>query len=161
MSGAKIKTRFHHEECDSSTAVAAVLREEVFNQLCKRGIRLPVGQYKVDAFKEERPDTLCLQCGVWGHVTPHCEAKDPKCAICMKEHATRDHWYSVEGCQVGRGHMCPHTMVKCANCGGPHRARADACMAKKIAQHASRVWRSPPPTTEGKEEGFQCHDPRL
>ena len=41
--------------------------------------------------------------------------------------------------------MCPHTTVKCANCGGPHGARADACVAKKIAQHAARGWRSPPP----------------
>ena len=43
------------------------------------------------------------------------------------------------------GRMCPHTTAKCANCGGPHGARADACAAKKIAQHAARGWGSPPP----------------
>ena len=49
--------------------------------------------------------------------------------------------------------MCPHTTAKCANCGGPHGARADACVAKKIAQHASRGWRSPPsPRRKGKRE---------
>ena len=41
--------------------------------------------------------------------------------------------------------MCPHVTAKCANCGGPHSARADACAAKRIAQHAARGWRSPPP----------------
>ena len=46
---------------------------------------------------------------------------------------------------MGRGRMCPHTTAKCANCGGPHGAWADACQAKKIAQHATRGWRSPPP----------------
>ena len=49
--------------------------------------------------------------------------------------------------------MCPHTTAKCANCGGPHGARADACVAKKIAQHASRGWRSsPPPRREKRRE---------
>ena len=41
--------------------------------------------------------------------------------------------------------MCPHTTAKRANCGGPHGARADACAARKIAQHTARGWRSPPP----------------
>ena len=61
--------------------------------------------------------------------------------------------------------MCPHTTAKYANCGGPHGARADACVSKKIAQHAAKGWRSPPPprreqrreapgsTAPGVEEG--------
>ena len=153
LSGAKARARFHREGCGSSSVVAAVLSEEVFNQLCKRGIRLPGGRYEVDAFEEERPDALCLRCGEWGHVTPHCEAKDPRCAICAKGHATKDHRCSVEGCRVGRGRMCSHTTAKCTNCGGPHGARADACVAKKIAQHASRGWRSPPPPRRGEKRG--------
>ena len=84
--------------CGSSSVVAAVLSEEVFGRLCKRGVRLPGGRHEVDAFEEERPDALFLRCGEWGHVTPHCEAKNPKCAICAKEHATKDHRCSVEGC---------------------------------------------------------------
>ena len=145
LSGAKARAHFHREECGSSSVVAAVLSEEVFGRLCKRGVRLPGGRHEVDAFEEERPDALCLRCGEWGHITPHCEAKNPKCAICAKDHATKDHRCSVEGCRVGRGRMCPHTTAKCANCGGPHGARADAYAAKRIAQHAARGWRSPPP----------------
>ena len=45
---------------------------------------------------------------------------------------------------------CVHTTAKCANCGGPHGARADACVAKKIAQHASRGRRPPPPPRREK-----------
>ena len=48
--------------------------------------------------------------------------------------------------------MCPHTTAKCANCGGPHGTRADACAAKRIAQHTARGWRSPsPPWREQRE----------
>ena len=43
----------------------------------------------------------------------------------------------------------PHVTAKCANCGGPHGARTDACTAKKIAQQATRGvllgWRPQPP----------------
>ena len=140
--------------------MAAVLSEEVFNQLCKRGVRLPGGRHEVDAFEEERPDALCLRCGGWGHGTPHCEARDPKCAICAAGHAMKDHRCSVEGCRVGRGRMCPHTTAKCANCGGPHGARADVCVARKIAQHASRGWRSPPPPRRERRGRFLVLWPR-
>ena len=57
--------------------------------------------------------------------------------------------------------MCPHTMAKCANCGGPHGARADACAAKKIAQHAARGWRSPPPPRRGKKEAPDAAAPDI
>ena len=53
---------------------------------------------------------------------------------------------------MGRGRMCPHTTAKCVNCGRPHGARADACQAKRIAQHATRGWRSPPPPRREKKE---------
>ena len=135
----------------SSSVVAAILGEEVFGLHRRRGVRLPGGRHEVDAFEEERPDALCLRCGEWGHITPHCdEAKRSKCAICAKEHTTKDHLCSVEGCKVGRGHMCSHTTTKCANCGGPRGARADVCGAKRIAQHAARGWRSPPPPRREK-----------
>ena len=90
---------------------------------------------------------------VSGVISPHCdEAKRPKCSICAKEHATRDQRCSVEGCRVGRGRMCPHMTAKRANCGGPHGARADACAAKKIAQHAARGWRPPSPSQRERRD---------
>ena len=45
---------------------------------------------------------------------------------------------------MGNGHPCPHGAVKCANCGGSHGARADACAAKGEARLAARGWRSAP-----------------
>ena len=45
---------------------------------------------------------------------------------------------------MGRGRGCPHETTKCANCKGPHGARADACAAKKEARQLAWRWRSPP-----------------
>ena len=55
--------------------------------------------------------------------------------------------------------MCPHTTAKCANCGGPHGARADACQAKRIAQHATRGWRSPPPPRRERKRAPEMKTP--
>ena len=49
----------------------------------------------------------------------------------------------VAGCRAGKGHPYPHGAAKCANCGGPHGARADACAAKRDAHGAAKGWRSP------------------
>ena len=46
-------------------------------------------------------------------------------------HAETDHRCPVEGYKAGRGHPCSHGTTKCANCGRPHGARADACAAKR------------------------------
>ena len=46
---------------------------------------------------------------------------------------------------MGRGHRCPHTTAKCANCGGPHGARAEACASKRKARQSARGWLTPPP----------------
>ena len=44
---------------------------------------------------------------------------------------------------MGRGRHYPHATVKCANCGGPHGARTEACAAKSTAHQAARGWKSP------------------
>ena len=55
-----------------------------------------------------------------------------------------------EGRKVGRGRPCLHGTTKCANCGGPHGARADACAAKSEAWGEARGWRSPSPKRREK-----------
>ena len=51
---------------------------------------------------------------------------------------------------MGKGHPCPHGAAKCANCGGAHGARADACAAKREARLSVRGWRSPAPRRREK-----------
>ena len=118
--------------------------------------------------------TYSGRCSVAQPSSPPLSFWEPKYAICAKEHTTGDHRCSVEGCRVGKGRMCSHTTAKCANCGGPHGARADACQAKRIAQHAARGWRSPSPprrerrreapgaeatTAQGEEQGEEQGEP--
>ena len=59
---------------------------------------------------------------------------DPKCSICSGDHEVINHRCPVEGCKVGKGRPYPHGVVNCANCGGPHGARADACADKREAR---------------------------
>ena len=100
------------------------------SRVCKTGAHLFGRRYEVEAFEEARPDAFCSRCSRWGHIAPHC-SETPRCAISAKDHTTHDHQGSVEGCKARRGHGCTHTTTQCANCKGPHRARADACAAKK------------------------------
>ena len=57
--------------------------------------------------------------------------------------------------------MCPYTTAKCAHCGGPHGAQADACQAKRIAQHATRGWRSPPPPQRKRMKAPEVETPGI
>ena len=81
-----------------------------------------------------------------GHITPHpLPTKSPRCAFCARDHLTTDHQCPVKLYRVGKGHPCPHGAAKCANCGGAHGARADACAFKREARQPARGWRLPPP----------------
>ena len=90
----------------------------------------------------------------WGHIAPHCPAAAPKCVLCSKNHQTADHRCPVEGCRAGRGHQSAHGITRCANCGGPHGARADVRAHKGEVRRIARGWRSPPPHG-GSEEGLR------
>ena len=82
--------------------------------------------------------THSVHVAVGGHIAPDCTSTDPKCSICSGDHEAINHRCPVEGCKVGKGHPCPHGAVKCANCGGPHGARADVCAAKREARMEAR-----------------------
>ena len=68
----------------------------------------------------------------------------------------QDHRCPVEGCRAGRGRGCSHTTTWCANCKGPHGARADACTAKKEARQLAWRWRSPPHQHREKGPGAEA-----
>ena len=138
--------------------VAAVLGEATFNRLCRFGVRLLGVKHEVDAYEEVRPNAFCTRCSGWGHIAPHCSSTDPKCSICSGDHEATNHRCPVEGRKVGKGRPCPHGAVKCANCGGPHGARADACAAKRKARVEARGWRSPSP--KRREKGREPDVPK-
>ena len=52
---------------------------------------------------------------------------------------------------MGKGHPCPHGTARCANCGGAHGARAEACARKREASQRPGGGRpNPPPCLERK-----------
>ena len=158
LGGAKVRARFQEKKEGASSVVAAVLGEAAFSRLCRYGVRLLGAKHDVDAYEEVRPNAFCTRCSRWGHIAPHCSSTDPKCSICSGDHETTNHRCPVEGCKVGRGRPCPHGAVRCANCGGPHGARADACMAKREARVEARGWRSPSP--KRREKGKEPEVPK-
>ena len=131
LGGAKVRARFQEKKEGASSVVAAVLGEATFNHLCRYSVRLLGVKHDVDAYEEVRPNAFCTRCSRWGHIAPHCSSSDPKCFICSGDHEATNHRCPVEGCKVGRGRPCPHGAVKCVDCGEPHGARADACVAKR------------------------------
>ena len=144
LGGSKVRARFQEVKDGPSLVMAAVLGEVTFCRLCKSGVHLLGSRYEVDAFEEARPDAFCSRCSAWGHIAPHCKATDPRCTLCSGAHATFERRRRpVEGCRVRGGHPCPHGEARCANCGGPHGARVDACAAKKKARQFARGLRSP------------------
>ena len=143
LSRARAQARFQETRGGTSSVVAAVSGDVAFSRICKSGVHLFGQRYEVEAFEESRPDAFCNRCSRWGHIAPHC-SENPRCSICAKDHTTHDHQCSVEGCRAGRGHGCTHVTIQCANCKGPHGARADACGAKKEARQLAWGWRSPP-----------------
>ena len=150
LSRAKAQTRFQELRDGTSSVVAAVLGDATFSRVCRSGIRLFGRRYEVEAFEESQPDAFCNRCSRWGHIAPHC-SEAPGCSICAEDHIAQDHRCSVEGCRAGRGRGCPHITTQCANCGGPHGVRADACAAKREARQLAWKWGSP--SRQRKERG--------
>ena len=143
LSWAKAQARFQETRGGTSSVVAAVLGDATFSRVCRSGVHLFGRRYEAEAFEEARPDAFCSRCCRWGHIAPHC-SESPRCAICAEDHTTHDHQCSVEGCRAGRGPGCMHVTTQCANCRGPHGARADACAAKREARQLAWGWKSPP-----------------
>ena len=161
LGGAKVRARFQEEKEGTSSVAAAVLGEATFNRLCRYGVRLFGARYGAGACEEVRPNAFCSRCSGWGHIAPHCEAAEPKCSICAKDHEDTNHRCPVEGRKVGSGRLCPHRTTKCANCGGPHGAWADACAAKGEARGKARGWRSPPPLRRAKKGAEAPEEPEV
>ena len=102
----------------------------------------------------------CGHCSGWGHIESKCDRENARCGWCAGRHATREHRCPVEGCGVGKGHRCGHTVAKCANCGGPHFAQAKACPKKKAARGEAKGWRSPSPKWRQPAEAEQPEEPQ-
>jgi hypothetical protein len=67
----------------------------------------------------------CANCQQFGHHTLRC-TNTSICRWCAKPHATREHTCSTSTCPA-KGRACPHTILMCASCNGPHESHSPSC----------------------------------
>jgi hypothetical protein len=102
-----------------------------------REIWVAGNRFQAELYVTSRADSLCTICSRWGHSEFRCHSRTPGCGICAGEHRTAEHRCEVVTC--GRqGGACPHTEVKCVNCGGGHLVQDGRCRAKVAAIGISR-----------------------
>src|SRR2546421_167307 len=76
--------------------------------------------------KENRSQIQCQNCQKYNHSTRNCLAQSI-CQICAKQHKTSQHRCNI--CEV-YGQICPHSILKCSNCGEDHKANDNTCVFK-------------------------------
>src|ERR1700710_2666487 len=69
--------------------------------------------------------TQCANCQQFGHHTLRCTFASA-CRWCAKPHSSREHTCSTSTCSA-KGRTCPHTIMACVTCGGPHDSHSPSC----------------------------------
>jgi hypothetical protein len=111
----------------ASSVVVAFAAEEAAKQSIRSGIVADGRRHRTEAFYPAKPTDQCNNCYNFGHSRMRCRG-EATCAICSKNHSTREH--NCRSCPDKKGKVCPHTDIKCVNCGGGHRATDATCPAK-------------------------------
>ena len=117
-----------------SAIVITVKGETEAKRLCASGLRFGGLVRMVEKFWEAGPSSVCMTCCGIGHARMgECGNRPAKCAICTGAHKVEEHQCGVAGCIKGRGKICPHVTVKCANCDGNHMANSPRCISRHKA----------------------------
>lgn len=111
----RIQRRDGDKMSDTSVVVLTFEGTHLPQQVVAFGIRLPVTKYVPKVL-------VCFNCSRYGHVAEQCRAK-ARCPKCSQQHQAKD---------------CQSDIVKCANCGGDHKATAAICHDLQQAQVRKR-----------------------
>ena len=76
--------------------------------------------------KENKTQIQCQNCQKYNHATRNCFAQSVY-QICAKQHKTSQHKCNI--CEVF-DQICPHSILKCSNCGEDHKANDSTCLFK-------------------------------
>ena len=92
-------------------------------------------------------------CGIGHERMRGCGNRPAKCIICTGAHKVEEHQCGMTRCTKGRGKICPHITVKCANCGGSHMANFSRCVSRqKAGIKASKERKLRKQSEKGKEK---------
>ena len=58
--------------------------------------------------------------------------------MCAGAHPASEHQCGVDGCKIGKGKLCVHVKVQCANCQGNHQANSTRCPARQKVETQAR-----------------------
>jgi hypothetical protein len=115
-----------------SSVVLAFESEEEAKSAIRRRLFVAGISARTARFIGVKPDTQCQRCQDFGHGQATCK-KQPRCQLCAESHETRDHKCAICTTPV-KGKVCAHTIYKCVNCGGPHRANNPDCDKKRAVR---------------------------
>ena len=82
--------------------------------------------------------TQCHGCHQFGHHTLRCP-NTPRCRWCAGTHSTRDHVCPTSTC-TAKSRPCPHTLLKCVACAGPHEAHSAQCPERPAPEPCGEGW---------------------
>ena len=112
----------------------------------------------VEKYWELGPSSVCMTCCGIGHEQMgKCRDRNPRCVIYAGPHKLEDHLCGVIGCHKGKGKMCIHVKVQCANCGGGHSANSNRCTKRHKAEVDARKNKL---LSKGKAKMVESNDKR-
>ena len=113
------------EKRDVSRTASVLVFVENVQQATRTHVLVSSLQLRVYEYKEKDLKTFlqCFNCQRWGHSARDCMRKTV-CQLCAGAHFTKGHTCSI--CKK-IGVICPHTEVKCGNCGEKHAANSTFC----------------------------------
>jgi hypothetical protein len=110
------------EKRHASVLIAFETKEEadraLRNRLYIAGVSMRVTEFTPKSSIEQ-----CIKCQGFNHSIKACK-KAYACSFCGKDHPTRLH--TCLECKT-RGNSCVHTVIRCSNCLGPHKATDKTC----------------------------------
>jgi hypothetical protein len=106
-----------------ASIVFAVDNEEQAKKAIKNQLYIAGLQLVAESYKQANEKTQCQKCQKLGHSTRSCLGQE-YCQICAEKHHTRQHKCLI--CQTIEVE-CPHSKLKCRNCGENHKANSQVC----------------------------------
>ena len=116
----------------ASTVVIRIMGPRVSNYVSKR-LAAFSSTYRTEHPLRFNSHTQCSKCQGYGHHGNQC-TNPVSCRWCVSPHPTGNHTCPTATCRI-RGRPCSHTILRCVNCQGPHKAHTAQCPSHpKVAQ---------------------------
>ena len=126
ISKSRLKEQQEFSNKCGSAIVITVSGEGEAKKLCASGLRFGGTVKVVEKYWESGPSSVFMTCCGIGHERMgKCGDRTPKYVICAGPQKVEDHQCGVTGCHKGKGKVCVHVMVLCANCGEGHSANSN------------------------------------